>query len=131
MADSKPIDKNKLRQYKSSVILNVIMFMLTLGIYSFFWQRRKINFINALGTDKEFTYSKWTNLTFQTCGVYHFWYETSMGIEIENLKRLQGLQPTIGLPIPLMWILCIFSLGLIPDAMHQRSINKIIDNIDN
>jgi hypothetical protein len=117
-----------LNRFKASPLRGALLFILTLGIYSFVWQKRKIEFLNAMGTEDELSYAKWVNLTLQTCGIYHFYHEMVVGREIAVLKnRIHGV------PKPhkarFNWILCIISLGLIYDISHQIEINKIVDEL--
>lgn len=123
-------ERRDLKRFKASPLLSALLFVLTLGIYSFVWQRRKIGFLNAMGAEEELSYAKWVNLTLQTCGIYHFYHEMLIGREIDKLKNR-----VYGVPKPssrrFNWILCILSLGLIYDVYHQIEINEVVTNLRN
>ncbi|MCH8028427.1 MAG: DUF4234 domain-containing protein [Candidatus Dadabacteria bacterium] len=119
--------KEKLLAYRSNVLIDALLFIITLGFYSFIWQRRKIGFVNTLRTEEEFTCSKWINLTLQTCGVYHFYHQITIGRTIRQILRMHGINGTEESSSVLDWVMCIISAGLINDIIHQRDINVLVE----
>lgn len=118
-----------LRKFKSSVVKDALLSILTLGFYTFIWQKRKISFVRALVPEADFSYPKWTNLYFQTCATYHIHYEVMIGREIEGIMHSLGLA---GPPASLTgadWVICTLTFGLAHDISHQRAINAAVDHL--
>ena len=119
-----------LQPFKSTVAMDIVLVLITCGIYDLFWQYRQIRFVNLVSGEVKFSFLKWLIFTILTCGLYNFYHEYVMGREIVDLQGKCGASQNEDLPL-LSIVLCAVSLGIITDAIQQREINLLIDAISN
>ena len=118
----------ELQPFKSAVAMDMILVLITCGIYDLFWQYRQIRFVNVVSGEIKFSFLKWLIFTILTCGLYNFYHEYVMGREIVVLQEKCGAAQNEDLPL-LSIILCAVSLGIITDAIQQREINLLINAV--
>ena len=113
-------------QFTSKIAMDIILTIITCGIYMWFWQYRQMNALNYLLGEEKFKFWTWFLLTLVTCGLYHIYYEYVMSQSLQEVQRRRGRQVSNELPV-LSIVLCIFGLSIIIDAIQQNEINKIFD----
>ncbi|MBI3600983.1 MAG: DUF4234 domain-containing protein [Nitrospinae bacterium] len=115
----------KAEEYASSIAKDIVLSLITCGIYyMFFWQRRKINAVNYLLGREEYSFGKWFLITLVTCGIYHVYHEYVMAQSIIEIQKKLSRYESANLPL-LSVILTVFGIGIIADAIQQSELNKI------
>ncbi len=62
--------------------LNILLSLLTLGIFGLYWQYKQMSILNAwLGTN-QYSFWRWFFLTIITCGIYEIYEEYKMAESI-------------------------------------------------
>ncbi|NPB10055.1 MAG: DUF4234 domain-containing protein [Thermodesulfobacteria bacterium] len=112
----------------SSVAKDVILSILTCGLWDIFWQYKQMKVVNLLLGREEFSFGKWLVFTILTCGLYHIYHEYLMGRAIVRIQHLYGLPPSESLPA-ISLIMALISLGIITDAIQQKEINLILEEL--
>jgi len=107
----------------SNIALDVILSVITCGIYWFFWQARQMRAINHLLGQERYSFWLWFFLTLITCGLYHIYYEYYMAQGIVEAQDSRGYLRSKDLPV-LSLILTIIGLNIVTDAIQQNEINK-------
>ncbi len=111
-----------------SVAKNVILSLLTCGIWDLIWQYRQMRTVNLLLGYDEFHFGKWLVFTILTCGLYHLYHEYLMGRAIVRIQHKYALPPSESLPAVSLF-LALISLGIITDAIQQKELNLIIEEL--
>lgn len=126
--DRLPVSREKLRDYKFSVVFDILLYIFTLMIWNLVWQNRQMGFCNDLGDRREFSFAKWFFLSIITFGIYHLYHEYVMGRAITRLQRKYGLDVDDNLAAVSL-LLGVFSFGLIAQAVQQHNINEMVDRL--
>ena len=112
----------------SNIAKDVILSLLTCGLWDIFWQYKQMQTVNILLGEDEFSFAKWFVFTLLTCGLYHFYHEYLMGRAIVKIQHRYGLPPSESLPAVSI-ILALISLGIITDALQQKELNYILEEL--
>ncbi len=110
----------------SNIGKDVLLTLLTCGIYNLFWQARQFRALNAFLGREQFRFWTWFLLTLATCGVYHMYNEYLMGRSIVTVQRKLGKPPNENLPL-ISVLVSIFGLMLVADAIQQTEINAFFE----
>lgn len=110
-------------RYTSGIVADILLSLITCGIYGLFWQARQMRALNHLLREERFSFIKWLLLTLITCGIYHIYYEYLMGQAIMEVQRRMGRPVSSDLPL-LSVLLAIFGFSIAADAVQQNEINK-------
>lgn len=111
---------------RGNVAVDIILSILTCGIYNLFWQARQMRAVNAMLGIERFRFWPWFFLTLITCGIYHIYHEYVMGSAIcEAAERLGRRVPQNLALISLL--LSVFGLTIVTDAIQQHEINQILE----
>ena len=113
--------------YASSIALDIILSIITCGIYWFFWQARQMRALNYLLKEQKFSFPLWFLVSLITCFLFNIYYEYIMAKAIVEIQKKQGKAPSNDLPV-LSLVLSIFGLHIITDAIQQHEINKFFEN---
>ncbi|MBF0313383.1 MAG: DUF4234 domain-containing protein [Oligoflexia bacterium] len=111
-------------QHEASIAFNIILSLLTCGLYNIIWNYREMIAVNDLLGREEFTFLSWALLTLVTCGLYHIYFEYRMARVIIELQERHGVAPEYLLPA-ISLTLTFFQLWIITDAIQQNEINKV------
>ncbi len=111
-------------RFSSSIVLDILLSLITCGVYQLFWQARQMRALNYFLGEERFSFIKWLLLTVVTCGIYHIYYEYVMAKAITDVQDRRGASPSSELPL-LSILLSIFGFTLVADAIQQHEINKI------
>ena len=111
-------------QFVSSIPKDVILFVITCGIYGLFWTARQMRAVNYLLGFEKFNFLKWFLLTVVTCGIYHIYYEYAMARSIVEIQERRSMPVSSNLPIISM-LLALIGLYIIADAIQQDEINRV------
>ncbi len=124
------MESSELSEMKRDPAIGVVLTFLTCGIYSLLWQDLQIRTINALLGRDELSFWRWLGLTLLTCGLYHIYHEYIMARYILEIQHLRGVQtPDEDLPM-IALILSIVGLPFITDAIEQKTLNQLIDHVE-
>ncbi|GBD40009.1 hypothetical protein HRbin37_02295 [bacterium HR37] len=118
--------RGELEGFKSSIAWDVVLSILTCGIYNLFWQYRQIRAVNTLLGEERLSFIRWLILSVLTCGIYHIYYEYVVGREIETLQERFAVTRSGSLPT-ISVILAIVGLSIVADAIQQREINMLVE----
>jgi len=111
-------------QYTSSIVKDIILSIITCGIYYLFWQARQMRAVNYLLEEEKYNFWKWFLLTIITCGIYNIYYEYIIAQSIMEVQRRLDKPVSNNLHI-LSVVLAIFGLGIVADAIQQDEINRL------
>lgn len=109
--------------YASNIALDIILSIVTCGIYWFFWQARQMRALNYLLKEQRFSFLLWFLVSLITCFLFNIYYEYIMAQAIVEIQKKQGRVLSNDLPI-LSLLLSLFGLHIITDAIQQHEINK-------
>ncbi|MBI2194847.1 MAG: DUF4234 domain-containing protein [Planctomycetes bacterium] len=112
---------------RSNVAWDIVLTLITCGIYNLFWQARKFRVLNAFLGRADFSFWHWFFLSIITCGVYHIYTEYVMGQSIVEIQRKLGQHPNESLST-LCLVLTILGLALVTDAIQQGEINRFFES---
>jgi hypothetical protein len=110
--------------YVSNIALDIILSIITCGIYWFFWQARQIRALNFLLREKRFSFPLWFFLSIVTCFLFNIYYEYIMAQAVVEVQRREGGPLSNELPVVSL-ILSIFGMHIVTDAIQQHEINKL------
>jgi len=109
--------------YASNIALDIILSIITCGIYWFFWQARQMRALNYLLKEQRFSFLLWFLVSLITCFLFNVYYEYIMAQAIVEIQKKQGKALSNDLPV-LSLVLSLFGLHVITDAIQQHEINK-------
>lgn len=106
-------------EFVSSIIFDILVTLVTCGIYYFFIQYRQIRALNYMLKAHKYSFGRWLLFAIITCGIYHIYHEYIMAGDINSVveDKSPSFQPTI-------LVLAIFALPIVADAIMQDKINK-------
>ena len=110
----------------SNIVVDIILSLVTCGIYNLFWQARQFRVLNAFLGDTRFKFWPWLLLSIVTCGIYHLYFEYVMGNTIMDIQRERGAKVAGNLGITSLF-LGIFGLLVVADAIQQHEINQLYE----
>ena len=110
----------------SSVAKDILLTLLTCGIYDLFWQARQFRTLNAFLGRTQFRFWTWLLLTLVTCGIYHIYNEYLMAKSIVTVQRQLAKPTNENLPL-ISLMLSVFGLTLLADAIQQTEINGFFE----
>ena len=113
--------------YASNIALDIVLSIITCGIYWLFWQARQIRALNYMLKEQRFSFLLWFLVSLITCFLFNIYYEYIMAQAIVEIQKKQGKTPSNDLPV-LSLVLSIFGLHIITDAIQQNEINKLFEN---
>jgi Domain of unknown function (DUF4234) len=109
---------------KSGVGRDILLTILTVGLWNFYVQFRQIQDTNALlGREEMPSFTKTMILSIITIGIYFGWFEYKMAKELHLItygQRRPGLEYAIGI---FSWM----GLWFVVDLYQQDLINRIIE----
>jgi len=117
--------------YTSNIGMDVILTLITCGIYYFFWQARQFRAVNYLLGQQRYSFWLWFFLTLITCGLYNIYYEYYLAQGLVEAQEKLGRQkykdlPVLSLIITLISFLStVVFLNIVTDAIQQNEINKL------
>lgn len=111
-------------KFTSSIAKDIILSIITCGIYGLFWTARQMRAVNYLLGQDKFSFVKWFLLCIVTCGIYHVFYEYSMAQSLVEIQERMGRPLSASLPV-ISVILAIIGLHIVADAIQQDEINKL------
>jgi len=112
--------------FTSSIALDIILTIITCGIYWFFWQARQMRALNYLLKEQRFNFVLWFFVSIITCFLFNVYYEYIMAQAIVEIQKRSGREPSKDLPV-LSLVMSIFGLHAIVDAIQQNEINKFFE----
>ncbi len=110
-------------EFSSNVAVDVILTLITCGIYNLFWQHRQMRALNTFLGREEFNFWTWLVLFIITCGIWHCYMQYCMGKAICQINQRLNRPVNESLPV-LSVVLTVFAMSVITDAIHQNEINE-------
>ena len=109
-----------LQQYVRNIALDIVLSVVTCGLYNLYWQYQQIDAVNVILREEKYSFVSWLLLTLVTCGLYHIYHEYRMS---SDLASAAGQDPaSAGLTAV---VLSIFGLSIVVDAIQQSQINSL------
>jgi uncharacterized membrane protein YvlD (DUF360 family) len=110
---------NPISLHVRSIVLDMILTLLTCGLYNVYVQAKQIDAVNDMIGQKKYHFFKWLFLSLITCTLYHVYHEYIMHKDIcAALGNPNANDPLVSL------ILASLGLWIVADAIQQHSINK-------
>ena len=106
-----------------NVALDIVLSLLTCGIWGLIWQYKQMEALNAWLGRQEYSFLAWFVLSIVTCGIYAIYYEYKMAKGINEIQHSEGLLINSDLAV-LCIFLTFFGLGIVSLAIQQADINK-------
>ena len=106
-------------EYVRNIALDILLTLLTCGLYNFYVQYKQMEAMNALLRHEKYSFAMWAVLSIITCGLYHIYHEYRMSLDI--VEKVQGTSPQLPL---ISLVLSAFGLWIIADAIQQVEINR-------
>lgn len=100
-----------------NIAVDLIITIITCGLYNIYIQSRQINALNAMLGQQKYSFWHWFLLTLVTCGIYHIYHEYRLSTDLVVLQKLDANEPI------LVVLLAIFGLSIVADAIQQSHIN--------
>ncbi len=118
-----PMPDPQASSFTSNIAMDIILTLITCGIYYFFWQARQFRAVNHLLGQERYKFGLWFILTLITCGLYNIYYEYYLAQGLTEAQEKHGMPKSKDLPV-LSLILTIIGLSIVTDAIQQNEINK-------
>ena len=109
---------------KRSIVSGILLAIVTCGIYTFYWQYKQMETLNAWLGRNEYSFWVWFFLCILTCGIFGLYYEYKMATGINEIQTDKGMYVDQNLPI-ICVLLAIFGAGIASIAIQQHQINKL------
>jgi hypothetical protein len=122
---SSTIHDESSQKFASNIVVDIILTIITCGIYLFFWQARQIRTLNFLLREQRFSFVLWFFVSILTCFIFNIYYEYIMAKAIVELQKRDGVQQSNDLPV-LSLLLSVFGLHVVADAIQQYEINRLL-----
>jgi Domain of unknown function (DUF4234) len=106
-------------KYVSNVVVDILLTLITFGIYNVYLQRRQMHAVNHMLQVPKYSFLRWAILTIFTFGLYHVYHEYVLSRDIFNVLGL----PASNEPL-LHTVLSIFGFSIVADALQQNAINR-------
>jgi hypothetical protein len=106
-------------EYVRNIALDLILTLLTLGLYNLWVQHRQMVAVNAMLRQDKYSFWRWFLLSLVTCGIYHVYHEFRKSEDIARVLGRPGSNDGL-----VNLILTIIALGFIADAIQQSRINE-------
>lgn len=107
-----------------NVVMDVILTVVTCGIYGLYWQYKQMETLNAWRKSQEFSFIMWFLLSFLTCGIYAMFHAYKMAKVVNEIQEDNDFRVNSDLPV-ISLLLTVFGLGIIAMAIQQGDINKL------
>ncbi len=106
-----------------SIPIDLILTIITCGIYGLYWQYKQMETLNIWLKRKDFDFLLWLLLSIITCGIFAMYYEYKMAKGINEIQQENNLSVSSDLPL-ICLLLAIFGLAIVSLAIQQLEINK-------
>jgi hypothetical protein len=111
----------------SEIWIDIVLTLLTCGIYGLFWQARQFRVLNGFLGYERYNFMVWLLLTVVTCGVYHIINQYMMARSINAIQHERNIPVNSSLPgLSVVLSIIFYSVlgSFIVDALHQNEINE-------
>ncbi len=106
-----------------SIALDIIVTVLTCGLFNFYVQYKQIQAVNDILKEEKYSFVFWLILTICTCGLYHIYHEYRKSVDLAaKLNKDAGMAGIISV------ILTMIGLSIVNDAVQQVEINAYYGN---
>ena len=109
---------------QGNVALDLVLSLITCGIYGLFWQARLFKATNALIGGDKYKFWPWFLLTIITCSIYNIYIQYQLGTSLHEGLKKEGAAGNDSLSL-LGLLLSVFGLHLVVLAIDQNEINKL------
>ena len=109
---------------QGNIAVDIILSLVTCGIYTLFWQNRLFKAANMLLGEERFTFLTWFLLTIVTCGLYNLYAQYQLGQTLHQGLVKEGGLGNENLPL-LGLLLSIFGLQIVVMAIEQNELNQL------
>ncbi len=110
------------REFVRSIALDIILTLLTCGIWNLVVQYRQMQAMNYFLNVHRYSFLAWLIFTLLTCGLYHFYHEYRMSQDLQIIAPVAG---EAQMPIVHL-LLSVFGLSIVTDALQQSHINRML-----
>lgn len=109
--------------FVSNIALDIILTLITCGIYHLFIQNRKIKALNYILEVPKYSFFMWLVLTIITCSLYNIYHQYVLTADLEKASNRENSSDPI-----LLAAVSAFGLGIIGDAIFQNKLNGYFGN---
>ncbi len=109
-----------------SIVLGIVLFFITCGIYGLYWMYVLNEEINSLSGENEATGGGMVILfSIITCGIYGYYWAYKMGERVDRIKT-ETLGMSSSSSSIVFLILAIFGLHIVNFALMQDTVNRVV-----
>lgn len=109
-----------------NIALDIVLTLLTCGIYGLFWVARIFRVLNAFLGREKYSFWPWFFLTIITCGIYGLYTLYTVCVDIDAVRVEQGKAANPSFAV-LNLILAVVGLSIVSQAIVQAEINSWFD----
>ncbi len=118
-----PLDKNAAaHDFVSSIAMDIVLSVITCGIYNIFVQNRKIKALNYLLKTEKYNFLSWGLLTIVSCYIYHLYHQYRISKDLCELVKPENpdnVEPIISVFFSML------GFSIVADAIQQAKINEL------
>ena len=115
------ISHEKKKEFFASIVADILLTIVTCGIYNLFVQNRQMKAVNTFLGENKYNFWFWLLITIITCGIYHIYHEYIITKDICKIANLHSNETVVIL------LLSIFGLTIVADALQQNMLNEYIE----
>ena len=108
---------------RDNVGVNIILTIVTCGIYGWIWKARQMSIVNGLLGRQEFSFLTWFLLSIVTCGIWAIYHEYKMAEAIVEAQTQHQMYPNSNLGL-ISVLLAICGLTIVSMAIQSSELNK-------
>ena len=108
---------------EKNIVLNVVLSLVTCGIYGIVWFITITDDVSIVNDDKELSGGKAFLFTIITCGIYSIYWSYKMGKEMYEARTKRDMHASDNSVLYL--VLAIFGLGIVNYCLIQNDLNEI------
>ena len=108
-----------------SIVLDLILTILTFGLFNLWVQYRQIKTINAVLREDKYSFLWWLLFTIVTFGFYHIYHEYRKTLDMTKvIPGMQEYEPVLSV------VLTAFGMHIVADAIQQYHFNRYFGSED-
>ena len=108
---------------EKNIVLNIVLSLITCGIYGIVWFITMTDDVSIVNDDKELSGGKAFLFTLITCGIYSIYWSYKMGKEVYEAKTKRDMNASDNSVLYL--ILSLFGLSIVNYCLIQNDLNEI------
>lgn len=118
-----PLDRS---QAESNIAIDILLTVLTCGLYGLFWQARIFKTVNSFLDQEKHKFWTWLLLCLLTCGLYNIYAQYELARSINGIQASRNMKVNENLVL-LDILFSIIAFHFLSNAFNQAEINAWFD----